>query len=404
MTAPVKHPATLAAQALGHIDVATGALIPPLHTATTYERDPDNQYRRGRSYGRADNPTVDHAQALLNALDGGQGCLLFASGMAAATTVFQALSPTDHVIAPRVMYWGLRHWLLSFARPWGLAVDLVDTTDLAALAAALRPGSTKLVWIETPANPTWAITDIAAAAKLAHQAGARLAVDGTAATPVLTRPVALGADLVMHSATKYLNGHGDVVAGALVTAQADDLWTRITALRHDAGAILGPFEAWLLLRGLRTLYLRVERASASAQFLAERLQGHPQVAGVLYPGLPDHPGHAIALRQMQGGFGAMLSLRVKGGEAAAIATAALTKIWQRATSLGGVESLIEHRASIEGPDTPVPADLLRLSVGIEHADDLLADLTQALDRIAAETLTALARYPANEGEHHGEQS
>jgi cystathionine gamma-synthase len=380
MTDPQKHLATLAAQALGHVDAATGALIPPLHTATTYQRDPDNQYRRGRSYGRADNPTVDHAQALLNALDGGAGCLLFASGMAAATTVFQALAPGNHVVAPQVMYWGLRHWLLSFARPWGLEVDLIDTTDLAALAAAIRPGRTNLVWIETPANPTWAITDIAAAARLAHEAGAWLAVDGTAATPVLTRPLALGADLVMHSATKYLNGHGDVVAGALVTARADDLWARITALRHDAGAILGPFEAWLLLRGLRTLYLRVERASASAQFLAERLRQHPQVASVLYPGLPDHPGHAIAARQMQGGFGGMLSIRVKGGEPAAIATAAQTKIWQRATSLGGVESLIEHRASIEGADTPVPADLLRLSVGIEHAHDLLADLTQALGR------------------------
>jgi cystathionine gamma-synthase len=381
MTDPAKHPATLAAQALGHVDAATGALIPPLHTATTYQRDPDNQYRRGRSYGRADNPTVDHAQALLNALDGGEGCLLFASGMAAATTVFQALAPGDHVVAPQVMYWGLRHWLLSFARPWGLQVELIDASDLAALAAAIRPGATKLVWIETPANPTWAITDIAAAARLAHQAGARLAVDGTAATPVLTRPLALGADLVMHSATKYLNGHGDVVAGALITARADDLWARITALRHDAGAILGPFEAWLLLRGLRTLYLRVERASASAQFLALHLQRHPQVAHVLYPGLEGHPGHAIAARQMQGGFGGMLSIRVKGGEAAAIASAAETKIWQRATSLGGVESLIEHRASIEGPDTPAPADLLRLSVGIEHHDDLLADLTQALDQV-----------------------
>jgi cystathionine gamma-synthase len=381
MTKSEKHPATLAAQALGHVDAATGALIPPLHTATTYERDPDNQYRRGRRYGRADNPTVDHAEALLAALDGGERCLLFASGMAAATTAFQALAPGDHVIAPQVMYWGLRHWLLTFARPWGLAVDLIDTSDLTALAAAIRPGNTKLVWLETPANPTWAITDIAAAARLAHQAGARLAVDGTAATPVLTRPLALGADLVMHSATKYLNGHGDVVAGALITARADDLWARITALRHDAGAILGPFEAWLLLRGLRTLYLRVERASMSARFLAERLQRHPQVASVLYPGLPGHPGHAIAARQMQGGFGGMLSIRVKGGEPAAIATAAETKIWQRATSLGGVESLIEHRASIEGPDTPVPADLLRLSVGIEHQGDLLADLTQALDQV-----------------------
>jgi cystathionine gamma-synthase len=377
MTQP-RHPATLAAQAMGRPDEATGALIPPLYATTTYQRDPDNQYRRGRSYGRADNPTFDHPEALLNALEGGAGCLVFASGMAAATTVFQALAPGDHVIAPKVMYWGLRHWLLSFARPWGLAVELVDTSDLDALAATIRPGATRLVWIETPANPTWAITDIAAAAELAHRAGARLAVDSTAATPVLTRPLALGADLVMHSASKYLNGHSDVVAGALVTARADDFWGRITGLRHDGGAILGPFEAWLLLRGMRTLHLRVERASRSALFLAERLRGHPNVAAVLYPGLADHPGHALAARQMEGGFGGMLSIRVGGGEAAAIATAAKVEVWQRATSLGGVESLIEHRASIEGEGSPVPPDLLRLSVGIEHPDDLLADLEQAL--------------------------
>jgi cystathionine gamma-synthase len=302
--------------------------------------------------------------------------------MAAATTVFLALKPGDHVIAPKIMYWGLRHWLLTFAIPWGLAVDLVDTSDLAAIAAAIRPGKTQLIWLETPANPTWAIADIAAVSELAHKAGARLAVDGTAATPVLTRPLALGADLVMHSATKYLNGHTDLVAGALVTARPDDLWTRISQLRHDMGAILGPFEAWLLLRGMRTLFLRVERASATALFLAEKLGKNTNVAAVLYPGLPDHPGHAIALRQMQGGFGGMLSIRVKGGEAAAIATAANVKIWQRATSLGGIESLIEHRASIEGPDSPVPPDLLRLSTGIEHPQDLLADLEQALGSAA----------------------
>ena len=374
-----KHPATLAAQAQGQPDPATGALIPPLYATTTYLRDPDNQYRRGWSYGRADNPTVEQPEGLLNALEGGAGCLLFASGMAAATTVFLSLRPGDHVIAPKVMYWGLRHWLLTFAIPWGLAVDLVDTADLAALEAAIRPGSTKLIWLETPANPTWAIADIRAIADLAHNAGARLAIDSTAATPVLTRPLTLGADLVMHSATKYLNGHTDLVAGALVTAHQDDLWTRISQIRHDAGAILGPFEAWLLLRGMRTLFLRVERACSSALDLAENLRENPNVSAVLYPGLPDHPGHAIALRQMQGGFGGMLSIRVKGGETAAIATAARVKIWQRATSLGGIESLIEHRASIEGPTTPVPPDLLRLSVGIEHPGDLLADLVQALD-------------------------
>jgi cystathionine gamma-synthase len=374
------HPATRAAQAQGAADPATGALIPPLHATSTYLRDADNQYRRGLSYGRADNPTVARVEALLNELEGGAGCLLFGSGMAAATAVFQALQPGDHVLAPRIMYWGLRHWLLTFAKPWGLAVDLVEMSEPGALEAAIRPGATKLVWIETPANPTWAITDIAAAAGIAHRAGARLAVDGTAATPVLSQPLALGADLVMHSATKYLNGHSDLVAGALVSARNDGFWQRLVGIRHDAGAILGPFEAWLLLRGMRTLYLRVERACASAQFLAERLCDHPAVASVLYPGLPEHPGYRVAARQMQGGFGGMLSIRVKGGEAAAIATAAQVEVWQRATSLGGIESLIEHRASIEGPGTPVPPDLLRLSVGIEHPDDLLADLQQALQR------------------------
>jgi cystathionine gamma-synthase len=378
MSDPKPKPSTLAAQAMGWVDPTTKAVIPPIHTATTFLRDPDNQYRSGRSYARADNPTYDHAEALLNALEGGAGCLTFASGMAAATVLFQVLAPGDHVVAPQVMYWGLRRWLTTFGRERGLLVDLVDASDPAAIAAALRPGQTKLVWIETPANPTWAITDIAHAAKLAHDAGARLAVDSTVATPVLTRPLALGADLVMHSATKYLNGHSDVVAGALVTARADDFWARITTLRHDGGAILGPFEAWLLLRGMRTLPLRVERACRTAALLAERLAAHRSVAAVLYPGLPDHPGHAVAARQMQGGFSGMLSIRVKGGEPAAIATAARVRVWKRATSLGGVESLIEHRASVEGPGTPAPADLLRLSVGIEDPDDLFADLDQAL--------------------------
>jgi cystathionine gamma-synthase len=371
-------PSTLAAQAMGWVDPSTKAVIPPIHTATTFIRDPDNQYRSGRSYARADNPTFDHAEALLAALEGGAGCLTFASGMAAATAVFQILAPGDHVVVPEVMYWGLRKWLTTFGRERGLVVDLVDTGDLDALAGALRPGATRVVWIETPANPTWAITDIAAAANLAHDAGALLAVDSTVATPVLTRPLALGADLVMHSATKYLNGHSDVVAGALVSAQHDEFWARLTTFRHDGGAILGPFEAWLLLRGMRTLPLRVERACRTALHLAQRLAGHGSVAAVLYPGLPEHPGHEVAARQMQGGFGGMLSIRVKGGEQAAIATAAKVRIWKRATSLGGVESLIEHRASVEGLGTPVPPDLLRLSVGIEDPDDLLEDLEQAM--------------------------
>jgi cystathionine gamma-synthase len=243
----------------------------------------------------------------------------------------------------------------------------------------MRPGTTKLVWIETPANPLWGITDIAGAADIAHRAGARLAVDSTVAAGVFTRPIELGADIVMHAATKYLNGHSDLIAGALVTAAKDGYWERIRMIRAQLGGIPGGFEAWLLLRGMRTLFARVEWSARSALRLATALSADPRVREVLYPGLPGFPGHAVAARQMIGGFGGMLSIRVRDGEAAAIATAARVELWKRATSLGGVESLIEHRASIEGAGTPCPPDLLRLSVGIESADDLLADLQQALD-------------------------
>jgi cystathionine gamma-synthase len=389
----VLRPATLAAQALGWVDERTRAVSPSLHPATTYERDPDNRYSSGRIYTRAENPTYDQPEALLTALEGGAGSLLFSSGSAAAAAVFQALTPGDHVIAPRVMYYGVRKWLTTQAAPWGLEVELVPNGDLAALHRALRPGRTRLVWVETPANPTWDVTDIAAAAELAHAAGARLAVDSTAATPVLTRPLELGSDLVMHSATKYLNGHTDVLAGALVTARRDEFWERLVSIRHDGGAMLGPFEAWLLLRGMRTLFLRVAASCRSAQLVAERFQRHPQVARVLYPGLPDHPGHAVAARQMRGGFGGMLSLRIAGGMEAAVGVAARVRVWKRATSLGGVESLIEHRSSVEGPDTPVPPDLLRLSVGIEDPVDLVADLEQALEGLGP----AVARAPAGTG-------
>jgi cystathionine gamma-synthase len=376
------HPDSIAAQALGHVDPATRAIVPPLHTSTTYVRDPDNQYRSGRVYARADNPAFDAPEAVINVLEGGHQALLFASGMAAATACFLALAPGDHVIAPRVMYWSLRNWLLGFASGWGLEVELVDMTDPAALRAALRPGRTRLVWIETPANPMWSVTDIADAAAAAHAAGALLAVDSTVATPVLTRPLDLGADIVMHAATKYLNGHSDLVAGALVTRADSEYWQRVRKVRAQIGGTLGSFEAWLLLRGLRTLPLRVRAACASAQRIAGHFAagaaGHPHVLEVLYPGLPGFAGHDVARRQMQGGFGGMLSLRVRGGEAAAIATAAQVTLWKRATSLGGTESLIEHRASVEGAGTPAPPDLLRLSVGLEHADDLIEDLERAL--------------------------
>jgi cystathionine gamma-synthase len=369
-------PRTLAAQILGADDPATKGVVPPVHVATTFIRDPDNQYRSGFAYGRPDNATVRQAEAVIAALEGGDEALLFGSGMAAATAVVLAIDPPAHIMAPRDMYWALRQWLAEVAPRYGYGVDLVDMTDLDAVRRAVSP-NTRLVWIETPSNPLWGITDIAAVADIAHAAGARLAIDSTVATPVFTRPLTLGADIVMHSATKYLNGHSDVVAGALVAARRDELWQRIAAIRTQHGAILGPFEAWLLLRGLRTLEVRVRAQSESAGLLATRLRNHRRVAQVLYPGLDDHAGHAIAARQMSG-FGAMLSIMVTGGEVHAIATAARVQLWKRATSLGAVESLIEHRASVEGPDSPCPPDLLRLSVGLEDVEDLYADLDQAL--------------------------
>ncbi len=381
------HPDSIAAQALGWVDEATRAITLPIHVSSTYLRDADNQYRSGRVYARDQNPAFDQAEAVITALEGGQQTLLFASGMAAATAVFQALAPGDHVLAPQVMYWSLRNWLMTFAVGWGLDVELIDMTSPAAVQAALRPGKTKLVWVETPANPLWTVTDIAATAQLAHAAGARLAVDSTVPTPVLTQPLALGADIVMHAATKYLNGHSDLIAGTLTTRADNEHWQRVRKVRAQIGGTLGSFEAFLLLRGLRTLHLRVRAACASAQRIAEHFHGHPLVAEVLYPGLPGFAGHRIAARQMQGGYGGMLSLRVKGGtqggEAAAIAVAAHTALWKRATSLGGTESLIEHRASVEGAGTPAPTDLLRLSVGIEHVGDLIADMEQALARAHA---------------------
>jgi cystathionine gamma-synthase len=371
------NPRTIAAQAMGWIDETTKAIVAPIHPSTTYIRDPDNQYRSGRIYARADNPTFDQAEATLAALERGHAALLFSSGMAAATAVFQALAPGEHVVVPNVMYWSLRHWLTGFARQWGLEVDVVDASSLDAIAAAMRP-STKLVWIETPANPLWTITDIAGVCAIAHARGAVVAVDSTVATPALTQPLTLGADLVMHSATKYLNGHSDVVAGALVTREDSPLWQRIRALRAQLGGVIGPFEAWLLARGMRTLYPRVDVACRNAQRIAEHFAAHPKVGEVLYPGLPSFAGHEVARRQMRGGFGGMMSIRVRAGESAAIETAARVTVWKRATSLGGVESLVEHRASVEGPGTPAPPDLLRLSVGIEDAGDLVDDLEAAL--------------------------
>jgi cystathionine gamma-synthase len=378
-------PRTLAAQGLGEVDPASGGLAPVINLSTNYEQGLDGSYPQDRVYTRADNPTSEHAERLLAALEGGEcGCALFSSGMAATTAVFQSLLPGDHVLVSRVLYWGVRKWLAEFALSWGLDVEFTDTTDLDAVAAAIRPGQTRLLWLETPANPMWEITDLAAACELAHAAGIRVAVDNTVATPVLTRPFEHGADLVMHSATKYLNGHGDVLAGAVLSARRDPFWERIRSWRRNAGAMPGPFEAWLLQRGMRTLFLRVHHASETALAIATHFRGHPALSAVLYPGLPDHPGHRIASRQMTGGFGGMLSIRLAGGAEHARTVLREVRVFKRATSLGGVESLIEHRRGSEGPSSPVPDDLLRLSAGIEDPRDLIADLEAALDAAGAQ--------------------
>ena len=372
-------PETISAQALHQIDSMTGGLSPAIHPSSTFVRDENYQLIDARhSYGRDENPGFAVAEKVLAELEGGSAALLFSSGMAAAMAIVQSLQPGDRIVAPKVMYWGLRNWLIKFCENWGLRLDLFDTADPDALAKTVDKGKTKLVWIETPCNPTWDVIDIAAAAEIAHGVGAWFAVDSTVPTPVLTQPIKHGADIVMHSATKYLNGHCDVIAGALVTAKEDELWERICQIRTEAGAILGSFEAWLLQRGMRTLFLRIRKACESAMAIAEHFEGHANVKAVMYPGLLNHPGHEIARRQMDGGFGGMLSIRMKGGADSALAVVKRCKVFTRATSLGGVESLIEHRYSIEGKRSPIPKDLVRISIGIESVDDLIADLEQAL--------------------------
>ena len=372
-------PATILAQADHYIDATTGAVTPPLIAASTFARDADYApCLPGVTYSRDGNPTYRQAEQVLAKLEGAADAMLVASGIAAGSTLLRSLFEGDHLVIPRVMYHGLREWVHSFSNRWDLAFSEFDPTAPNALEAAIRPGETKLVWIETPCNPTWDVTDIAAAAALAHKAGAKLAVDSTVATPLLTRPIELGADYVMHSATKYLNGHSDVVAGALAAAAEDELWAKARESRSLDGAILGPFEAWLVLRGMRTMHLRVQQSCASAMHIASHFSAHPKIEQVLYPGLADHPGHEIAKRQMRGGYGGMMSIQVAGGRDAALRVAKAVQLFIPATSLGGVESLLEHRATVEGPDSPVPDNLLRISVGIEDVGDLVADLEQAL--------------------------
>lgn len=367
---------TLAVHAGGEPDPATGAVTPPIHLSTTFERAPDGSYPHGWVYTRTGNPTRERLEALLTALEGGAAAACFSSGSAAAAAVFRSLGPGARVVVPDDMYHGLRHLLREGIAPWGLELVEADLSDLEAVEEALRPGA-DLVWIETPSNPLLKITDIAAVAERARAAGAVVACDATWTPPGLQPAFALGADLVVHATTKYLAGHSDVLGGAVVAREAAGAFERVRFLQGQEGAVPSPFDCWLTLRGIRTLPWRMRGHLENAERVARALDAHPAVARVYWPGLASHPGHEVAARQMRG-FGGMLSIRVRGGEEAAREVAARVRLFTRATSLGGVESLIEHRAGIEAPGGSTPRDLLRLSVGLEHPDDLVADLEQAL--------------------------
>ena len=371
--------ATIAAQAGGYIDAASGGVVPPIQPSTTFARDRSYQpHPTGNIYARDDNDVGRIAEALLAQLDNAETALLFPNGMAAIAAVFRALPGGATVLVQSQIYWGTTKWLREFCARRSVTLIEADLSDIGQMQSLCAQHQPDLVFIETPSNPWLRTTDIALVAEATHAAGGRLVVDATAATPILTRALDFGADIVMHSATKGINGHSDVLAGVLATnAPADSHWQAIAIDRHDAGAVIGSFEAWLLIRSIRTLPLRVERMSQNAQAVAEFLQSHDAVAQVFYPGLPDFEGHSVAKRQMAGGFGSLLSFCVKGGAVEALRVAGRLNLFHRATSLGGVESLVEHRHTIE-PHTGIPESLLRLSIGIEDVQDLCADLEQAL--------------------------
>ncbi len=368
---------TVAVHAGAHVDPATGAVTPPIHLSTTFERAADGAYTDGFVYGRSDNPNRRALEECLTALEGGAAAIAFPSGQAAAAGVLGALRPGDHVLLPDDCYFGTRRLANEVLAPWGLVSSAVDMTDLAAVAAALRP-TTRMVWIETPSNPRLKITDIEAVAALAHAAGALVTCDNTWATSLATRPLALGADFVLYATTKYLGGHSDLTGGAVIAGQADETFARMRLAQTVGGSVPAPFDCWLLLRSIRTLPWRMRAHTANAQAVAEALVGHPTIERVNYPGLATHPGHAIARKQMAL-YGGMLSIELHGGAEAALAASQRVRLFTRATSLGGVESLIEHRYSVEGVFSVAPPSLLRLSVGLEHPDDLIADLRAALE-------------------------
>ena len=376
---PLK-PATIAAHAAGAADRASAGVVPGISLSSTYLRGPDYALlREGNMYGRDENETVRQAEEVLRRLEGAAQTRLFASGMAAAAAVFRTVPTGGRVVMQSGIYWGVTNWVRGFCQRRRITLEEVDAADPAALSGACGTPA-DLVWIEVPSNPWLKSVDVAQAAKAAQRAGAVLAVDATAASPVLMRPLEMGADIVMHSATKAINGHTDVVAGVLSCADPESaIWRAVLRDRHDAGAILGPFEAWLLMRGMRTLPLRMERMCDNAMAVARHLQTHPRIEAVFYPGLETHQGHDVATGQMRGGYGYLMSVLVQGGHAEAAEVVGRLTLFQRATSLGGVESLVEHRHVIE-PASGLPENLLRLSVGIEDAGDLLADLDQALAR------------------------
>jgi cystathionine gamma-synthase len=366
---------TLAVHAGHAIDPATGAVAAPIYLSTTFERDVEGSYSRGFMYTRNNNPNREALERGVSAIEGGEAAAAFGSGTAAAMALFQALSPGDHVLAHVDAYYGTSRLLRELFLRWGLEADFVDMSNLADVKKALRK-NTKIAWMETPSNPLLKIVDLAAAAKIVREAGAISVCDNTWA-PILQRPFDLGVDLILHSTTKYFGGHCDVAGGIVVSKSDNEFFKRVRAVQYEGGAIPSPFDAWLVLRGMRTLPWRIRAHSENAMKIASALAKHRQVERVHYPGLSSHPGHEIAKRQMSM-FGGMLSLEIKGGHDAAMAIAAKTKVFIRATSLGGVESLIEHRASIEGPGTTSPEGLLRLSIGLENAADLIEDLEQAL--------------------------
>ena len=366
---------TIAVHAGAEIDPVTGALAPPLHLSTTFEHGPAGQPIHGFLYVREKNPTQSRLEAALRDLEGGAAALVFSSGMAAAGTLLQTLAAGSHVIFSDDIYIDVRTLAHDFLPMWRIESTRRDLTDLQALKTAIRP-NTKLVWIETPSNPLMKILDIKVIAEIAHEAGAQLVVDNTFASPILQRPLTLGADVVLHSTTKYCGGHSDVQGGCLVV-KSRELLEKLSRLRDILGAVASPFNSWLILRGLRSLPCRMERHSANAAAVATALLASPAVEAVYYPGLQSHPGHDIALRQMTN-FGGMLSFLVRGTREDALRVASRVNLFINATSLGGVESLIEHRASSEGKVSNAPGNMLRLSVGLEHPDDLIEDLLQAL--------------------------